>query len=332
MRIQPFVYLEPKSLKEALSMLNEHKEKLKVLSGGTEIVALLKLHLIKPQYVMSLKKIANLRGIQKQDKKVVIGGATTLAEIIDSPLVNISFKGIIQAARSVAAPQIQNIGTIAGNILQDSRCLFYNQSEIVRGGLEPCLKMKGRLCRAVKGAKRCFSVYQGDLAPILIAFKAKAKLEKTGKSRTVPISDLFSGNGKQPINIEKDELLTKIILPLPSSDRVGSSYQKLRMRGSIDYPLASVASVVKSDDRGRIVDSCVVIGAAGASPIVIQNPLSVKEKQLTPEHIESIALSAYKTSEGVNNQPLSGVYRRKMIKVLTKRAIRNSLKDIQGEH
>jgi 4-hydroxybenzoyl-CoA reductase subunit beta len=329
--MQPFIYLEPKTLKEALLMLNEHKEKLKILSGGTETVALLKLHLIKPQYIMSLKRLSNIKGIQKQDKEIIIGGATTLSEIIASPIIYSLFKGIIEAARAVAAPQIQNIGTIAGNILQDSRCLFYNQSELVRGGLEPCFKMKGRLCRAVKGAKRCFSVYQGDLAPMLIAFKAKARLEKKGKARTVYISDLFSGNGKQPINIEKDELLTKIILPFNGVHRVGSSYQKLRMRGSIDYPLASAASVLHADDKGDIVDYCVVVGAAGASPKMVPKPLLGKEIKLTPEYIDAVALSAYKISEGANNQPLSGVYRRKMIKVVTKRAMNNSLKDIQGE-
>ncbi len=331
MRVQPFIYLEPKSLKEALVMLDEHKEKLRVLSGGTETVSLLKLRLIRPQYVMSLKKVSNLKGIQRQDEKIIIGGATTLTEIIESPLINSSFKGIVEAARAVAAPQIQNIGTIAGNILQDSRCLFYNQSELVRGGLEPCFKGKGRICKAVKGSKRCFSVYQGDLAPILIAFDAKAKLEKKGRTRTVSVFDLFSGNGKHPINIEKNELLTKIILPIKRGNQIGSSYQKLRMRGSIDYPLASVASVVKTNDKGDIVDACVVIGAAGASPKIVPKPLLGKERRITTEYIEAVALSAYKIAEGVNNQPLPGAYRRKMIKVLAKRAINNSLHVIQGE-
>jgi 4-hydroxybenzoyl-CoA reductase subunit beta len=328
--MQPFIYLEPKSLKEALVMLDKHKDKLKVLSGGTETVTLMKLHLIKPQYIMSLKSLSNLKGIQKKDNKITIGGATTLREIIESPMINSSFRGIVEAARSVAAPQIQNIGTIAGNILQDSRCLFYNQSELVRGGLEPCFKLKGYFCRAVKGAKRCFSVYQGDLAPILIAFGAKAKLEKKGGTRTVLVSELFSGNGKQPINIKKDELLTKIILTLPGG-RIGSSYQKLRMRGSIDYPLSSVASVVGVDDNGHIVDSCVVIGAAGSSPKIVPETSSMKGKEPSGEYIETLAQAAYKIAEGVNNQPLSGLYRRKMIKVLTKRALNNSFKDIHGE-
>lgn len=196
MRMKPFIYLEPKSLKEALMMMDEHMDKLKVLSGGSETVALMKLRLIKPEYVMSLKRLTNLSGIQKQEKKIIIGGATTLREIIESPLIKTSFRGVNEAARSIAAPQIQNIGSIAGNILQDSRCLFYNQSEIVRSGLEPCFKLKGHFCRAVKGARRCFSVYQGDLAPALIAFGAKAKLEKKDGTRTILISELFSGNGK----------------------------------------------------------------------------------------------------------------------------------------
>jgi 4-hydroxybenzoyl-CoA reductase subunit beta len=329
MRMQSFVCLEPKTLKEALMTLSDSKEKIKILSGGTEIVALMKLHLIQPQYVMSLKKLTNLKGIQKKEKQINIGASTTLTEVIESPLMKSLFRGIVEAASSVAAPQIQNIATVAGNILQDSRCLFYNQSELVRGGLEPCFKLKGHLCRAVKGAKRCFSVYQGDLAPILMAYKAKAKLEKKGGARTVSISELFSGNGKQPINIEKDEILTKIILPLPKN-RTGSSYQKLRMRGSIDYPLASAASVAYFDENGSIMDVRVVVGAAGPSPKIVPMTTFGKGRVINGEFIDNVAQAAYKIAETVNNQPLPGLYRRKIIKVLTKRALNNSLKDIHG--
>lgn len=331
MRMQPFTYLEPKTLKEALTLLDQNKEKLKIVSGGTELVSLMKLRLIKPHYVMSLKKLSNLKGIREQGGKIIIGAATTLTEIIESPLMNSFFKGVVEASKSIAAPQIQNIATVAGNILQDTRCLFYNQSEIVRGGLESCFKLKGNLCRAVKGAKRCFSVYQGDLATILIAFNAKAKLERKGGGRTVSVSELFSGNGKQPIKIEKDEMLTKIILPLPRNN-TGSSYQKLRMRGSIDYPLASSASVVYSDDNGKIADVCVVIGAAGPSPKIVPIASLPKDKELSDEYIEDIAQVAYKVTEAVNNQVLPGSYRRKVVKVLVKRALINSLKGMQRGH
>lgn len=329
MRMQPFVYLEPKTLKEALIMLDQNKEKLKIISGGTELIPLLKLRLIKPQYIMSLKKLSKLKGIREQGSKIIIGASTTLAEIAESHVMNSIFKGIVDATKAVAAPQIQNIATIAGNLLQDSRCLYYNQSEMVRGGLEPCYKLKGHLCRAVKGGKRCFSVYQGDLAPILIAFNAKVKLEKKDGTKTVSVSELFSGNGKQPINIQEDELLTKIILPLPKKN-TGSSYQKLRMRGSIDYPLASAASVFHSDKNGNIVDGCVVIGAAGPSPKIVPMASFGNKKELDNSFIDNVAQNAYKIAETVNNQALPGSYRRKVITVLVKRAINSSLRDMRG--
>lgn len=311
-------------------MLGEYQDKVKILSGGTEVIALMKLRLITPQAVMSLKGLSGLRGVREQSQSIVIGGAITLSEIIDSPLTNPLLKGLIEAARSVAAPQIRNKATIAGNILQDTRCLFYNQSELVRGGLEPCFKLRGHLCRAVSGAKRCFSVYQGDLAPALIAFGAKAKLEKQGATRTVLVSRLFSGDGRQPIRIGKDDLLTHIIIP-PPQGRFGSSYQKLRMRGSIDYPLASVASLVHVDDGGHVVDARVVIGAAGPSPRIVERPSSPEGGKPLDEWIEDVAQGARTIAEAVNNQPLPGSYRTKMIKVLTKRALNESLAGIQGE-
>jgi CO/xanthine dehydrogenase FAD-binding subunit len=103
------------------------------------------------------------------------------------------------------------------------------------------------------------------------------------------------------------------------------------MRGSIDYPLAAVASVINADNKGNIVDPLVVIGAVGPSPRIVPKISSLKGRGLSIEYIDAIAQAAFKISEGANNQPLSGLYRRKMIKVLTKRAINNSLKDIHGE-
>jgi CO/xanthine dehydrogenase FAD-binding subunit len=161
----------------------------------------------------------------------------------------------------------------------------------------------------------------------LIAFNAKAKLERMGGGRIVSVSELFSGNGKQPINIEKEEMLTKIILPIPRGN-TGSSYQKLRMRGSIDYSLASSASVVYFDGNNKIVDVCVVIGAAGPAPKIVPMTSLPKDKKLSDEYIENTAQAAYKISETVNNQVLPGLYRRKVIKVLVKRALSNSLKNV----
>jgi CO/xanthine dehydrogenase FAD-binding subunit len=88
---------------------------------------------------------------------------------------------------------------------------------------------------------------------------------------------------------------------------------------------------VDFDEQGYIVNSRVVIGAVGPSPKLVPEASSVKGKELSGEYVDTLAQAAYKIAEGVNNQPLSGLYRRKMIKVLTKRALNNSLKDIHGE-
>ena len=135
------------------------------------------------------------------------------------------------------------MATAGGNILQNTRCMYYNQSGMVLNGLERCHKRGGNVCLAVKGSKRCFSVYQGDMAPAFIAFDARCVLEKKGSTRTVSLTELFTGNGAAPFAIGADELLTKIIIPNPEGI-YGSAYRKLRLRGSTDYPLASAAAFV----------------------------------------------------------------------------------------
>ena len=228
MKLPPFSVLEPNNKKNALSMLDMYGDKLKVIAGGTELILLMKLGLLTPAYVMSLKAIKGLRGIKKKNNEVIIGSATTIREIIESSVISGAFKGIAEAARSVAAPPIQNMATIGGNILQDTRCIYRNQSDLFRSGLKPCYKSGGNTCHAVKASKRCFSVYQGDMAPTLISFNSKVKLEKKGSHRIVALADLFTGKGAKPFTIRDDEILTEIAIPLPDG-RYGSSYEKLRI-------------------------------------------------------------------------------------------------------
>jgi CO/xanthine dehydrogenase FAD-binding subunit len=202
--------------------------------------------------------------------------------------------------------------------------MYYNQSGMVLNGLERCHKRGGNVCLAVKGSKRCFSVYQGDMAPAFIAFDARCVLEKKGSTRRVSLTELFTGNGAAPLAIGADELLTKIIIPNPEG-LYGSAYRKLRLRGSTDYPLASAAAFVSvrpvKDDR--TVTACrVVIGAAGAAPKVIDGVLSETD-------LEGIAQKAYELSEGVDNLQMPGAYRRKMVSVLARRAIQAAMDGIK---
>ena len=321
MRLPPFQYLEPANVEEALSMISIHKETVKIMAGGTDLLNRMKLRLIEPAFVMNIGKLRDMDGIGIGDTETIIGANTRLKDIAAAPLVNRRFMAIAEAASQVASPTITNMATIGGNLLQNTRCMYYDQSGMVLNGLELCHKRGGSVCLAVKGSKRCFSVYQGDVAPALIAFDARCVVEKKGSARTVSITELFTGNGATPFAIGADELLTRIIIPQPKGI-YSSAYRKLRLRGSVDYPLASVAAFV-SVARDRKVTTCrVVIGAAGAAPKVVDGASCEAD-------LESIAQKAYDYAEGVDNLKMPGAYRRKIASVLAKRAIKAALGGIE---
>jgi CO/xanthine dehydrogenase FAD-binding subunit len=199
--------------------------------------------------------------------------------------------------------------------------MYYDQSGMVVNGLERCRKRGGTVCLALKGSKRCRSVYQGDMAPALIAFDARCVLEKKGSIRMVSMIELFSGDGIAPFAIGADELLTKIIIPKPEGI-YSSAYRKLRLRGSVDYPLASAAALVSVTDDRKVTTCRVVIGAVGAAPKVIDGASCEAD-------LEGIAQKAYDHAEGVDNLLMPGAYRRKMVSVLARRATKAAIDGIK---
>ncbi|HTN42160.1 MAG TPA: FAD binding domain-containing protein [Nitrospiria bacterium] len=321
MRLPPFQYLEPADMEEALSLISTHKERVRIMAGGTDLVNRMRLRLIEPAFVMDIGKLRNLEGIDAGDTETVIGANTRLKEIAGAPFINKRLTAIAEAAFQVASPTITHMATVGGNLLQNTRCIYYDQSGMVLDGLEPCYKRGGTVCLAVKGSKRCYSVYQGDLAPALLAFDARCVLEKKGSTRTVSLIELFTGNGINPFTVGPDELLTKIILPKPKGI-YSSAYRKLRLRGSVDYPLASAAALVSVADDRKTTTCRVVVGAAGAAPKVI-------DRVPWEADFDGIAQKAYDHAEGVDNLQMPGAYRRKMASVLAKRAVQAAFDGIK---
>ena len=325
MRLPPFLYLAPRTHAEALEMMRRYRGKVRICAGGTDVMNLLRLRLLTPSYVMSLKGVAGLTGIKRRRGDLAIAAGTTLRDVEEAPEIRLSLPGVAQSAGLVAAPPIRNVATIGGNLLQDTRCLFYNQSELVREAAAPCLKQGGRVCAAVKGSKRCFSVYQGDMAPSLIAFGARAIVKRKGGSRTVPVEALFSGRGTRPLFLGDDEMLTHIIIPMPKGV-YGSSYQKLRLRTGLEYPLISSAVFIGVSKKGEIDRARVVIGAAGPAPIVDDEAaaslIGRRPEEVNPEEAADHAGSI---ARPVDNLAMAGQYRKKMAKIFTKRAIEAAL-------
>src|SRR3972149_9002050 len=216
MRLPKFTYLSPSSLEEALSMVAEYRERAKVIAGGTDLLPNMKQRLIKPEYLIDLKAIDGMDTINDDDVNGLrIKPLVTLRQIQESQTIKERYPGLIQAAREVGAIPQQNIGTIGGNICLDTRCLFYNQPSLWRKNRKNCFKLGGEICYAVKGGKKCFAVYQGDTAPMLIALKSKVRLKNMDGERMVELENFFTGKGDKPLDL-KDEILSEILIPRPS--------------------------------------------------------------------------------------------------------------------
>ncbi|TEU21782.1 MAG: hypothetical protein E3J21_01645 [Anaerolineales bacterium] len=335
MRLPKFEHLQPESLEEALDLLSEHGEEVKVIAGGTDLLVSMKQRLLTPRYLLSLKELAELDFIEEDKGRVRIGALTRLTTLIKSPLVQEKFPVLAQVAGYVAAPPLQNMGTLGGNLCLNTRCFFYNQSQFWRQARPLCFKTGGEMCHVVKGGDHCYSVYQGDLAPVLIALEARVKVARKGSEWVIPLLDLYTGRGEEPIALEVGEMLTEVEIPGPAPDcksggsslttaSWGGDYQKLRYRGAMDFPLIGVAAVLHWNGEG-CARAKVVLTAVASAPVVVEEASKLLEGQKPDEEtIAKVAEAAYEVAHPVANVGSTPLYRRKMVRVMTRRALANA--------
>jgi len=323
MRLPKFEHLQPGSLEEALDLLSEYGEEAKVIAGGTDLLVSMKQRLLTPKYLLNLKSLAELDFIEEGKEGLRIGALTRLTNIIKSPLVREKFPVLAQAASYVSAPPLQNMGTLGGNLCLNTRCFFYNQSQFWRQARPLCFKTGGEMCHVVRGSDHCYSVYQGDLAPVLIALEARVKLAKKGGEWVVPLLDLYTGRGEEPIALEAGEILTEVEIPTPTIPW-GGDYQKLRYRGAMDFPLVGVAAVLSLNGES-CAGAKVVLTAVASAPVMVGEACKLLEGQRPDEEaIAKAAEAAYEVAHPVANIGSTPLYRKKMVRVMTKRAIANA--------
>lgn len=331
MRLPYFNFCDPSTLEEALSLMEDLQGGALPLAGGTDLIPVMKYGLQVPSTLVSLKKVNSLKGISQKGGDVLIGAMTPLVDLLASRIIKDNFAALLQAAEAVAAPPIWNVATVGGNICQNSRCLYYNQSRVWRLERPACLKAGGNVCHAVPKGNKCFSVYSGDLAPALIALGSMVTVEKRGRSRTISLQDLFSGNGLSPFALEKEELLTGVVIPLPDKWS-NSSYVKMRVRPSVDYPLLSAAASITCGEDGKIEKIKLVLGAVGPNPVVVNDA----DRFFAGRMIDEVDFDALNEIVGkgvrmVDNLTLPRSYRRKMLPVLAGNAVRAAAESTVGK-
>jgi 4-hydroxybenzoyl-CoA reductase subunit beta len=324
MQLPSFEHLEPRSLDEALELLAEHGAEAKVIAGGTELLVSMKQRLLLPAYLIDLKAVPGLDFVTEDGGGLRMGALTKLSALVRSPVVKELCPVLGHTASMVAAPPLQEMGTLSGNLCLNTRCHYYNQSSFWRQVRGSCYKTGGDVCHVVKGGNRCLATYQGDMAPTLLALGATAKVARKGGVREIPVSELYTGKGKRPLALEPDEIVTEVRVPAWGAG-TGADYQKLRYRGAMDFPLAGVAVALASNGSGLCTRAGVALTAVGTAPLVVEKAASLLEgQQVTDDLVAAVAEAAYETARPVNNVGSDAEYRRKMVRVLARRSMVNA--------
>jgi len=316
-----FKLLRPRSAAEAIARLAEHAGNIRILAGGTDLLPSMQQKLFEPSYVLDIRRIAELKGIRPQpDGGVELGALTPLTDIERSDVLREHYPVLPEAARTVASPVLRNMGTIGGNICLDTRCLWYNQSLQWRKSCGFCIKKDGDLCHVAPGGSECWAVFSGDTPAALLCLDAEIEIANCSGVRRVKLADFYTGMGDDYRKLRSDELVTRILLPASSSGYRGA-YRKLRVRGSIDYPLAGVAVVLKRSN-GHIEDARIALTAVNPAPVLVRGATELLAgKRLTEELAEAAGVLAARTAKPLTTSALTPEYRREMIRVFTKRVV-----------
>jgi xanthine dehydrogenase YagS FAD-binding subunit len=265
--IANFEWTNARSIDDAISQLND---KALVKAGGVDLMDRLKEGLDAPTRLVNIRTIPGLDSVKEESGWLRIGPMVTLAEIGDHPVIRKRYIALADAALNAATPQIRNMATIGGNLLQRPRCWYFrsDQFHCRRKGGDTCFAQDGENdYHAIFDNVICAIVHPSAAACALTALGAKVEVKGKNGSREIALDDLFVRPETEVTRehvLNPGELLTEIRVPAPS-DSARSSYMKVGQKESYDWPLVEAA--VMLEPRGGVVSKAsIVLGAAAPVP------------------------------------------------------------------
>jgi 4-hydroxybenzoyl-CoA reductase subunit beta len=267
--------LKPATIAEALAARAAHPES-RLLVGGTDLIVNLRRGIVAPPVLIDMTAVEELHGIAAGPDRLAIGATVTLAELAADAAVRQHYPVVAEAAGSIAGPTQRGMGTVGGNLCLDTRCIFYNQSDWWRRANDHCLKTTGTMCHvAPKSRGVCFATFSGDLAPALLVLGAEVDLVGPAGRRTIPLADLYigharhdgsGGDGKNYLALAPGEFVTAV--RAANTPGLRSGYDKIRIRRSIEYPVAGVAVALKREG-GVLADLRVAFTGTNPRPVLL---------------------------------------------------------------
>ncbi len=322
--IPSFELFQPGSVDDALGLLNRYRDNSWALAGGLDSFDWFKDRIRRPEVVIDMSGISEMKGVRTATDGLEIGAMTTLTEVVRHPEIQRQYALLSQAAGKVATPQIRNQGTLGGNVSQDTRCWYY------RSGW-PCYRAGGNICyadtptsinreHAIFGQDRCVAVNPSDTAPALIALDAKMVIRRSRGERFVDAEKFFIGPSTDITRmtvLQPNELLVVIRIP-KTWGGTRFYFEKVQDRHAWDFALVSVASAMKVVG-GVIREARIAVNGVAPYPMRLRR----LEDQLRGERVnEEVADAAGEVAvQGARPLQHNG-YKVALMRNLVRRAVR----------
>lgn len=321
LRLPRFRLLEPRSAYQAVVAHAEFGDRAMYVAGGTDLYPNMKRRQYTPETVISLARITELGEIGGTPHAGLrIGAMVSLSRLARHPLVAEYYPAVARAAALVSTPPLRNMGTIGGNLLIDTRCNYYDQSQEWRQAIGFCMKKDGQVCWVAPSSQRCWAVQSSDGAPVAVALDAEVTLASVSGARRVRAAELYRNDGIAHLSKQPGELLVSYILPAPGAWR--ATYVKVRRRGSFDFPVLGVAARVDFAPDGMVRAARIVLGAVASCPQEIPEAAeALAGRPLDDAAIADAADAAYRPAKPMDNTDLPLGWRKEMVRVQVRRAL-----------
>jgi xanthine dehydrogenase YagS FAD-binding subunit len=291
-------------------------------AGGIDLLDHLKEHLLEPPRVVDLKTIPGLDKVTVEaDGSLRIGTLATLAKVAAHEGIRKTHPALARACGEAASPQVRNVATIGGNVLQRPRCWYYRLESY------KCVKKGGDVCFAVAGENRyhvlfgggpAFPPHPSNAAVPLVAYGASFVLDGKKGPRTVPAADFFVLPAKDPTRenvLQPGEVLLEIRVPAAAGWK--SAYHEVRERAAFDWPLVSAAIALKAEG-GIVRDARVVLGQVATIPW----RSAAAEKALVGKPIGAASAEAAGKAAVAGAQPMTdNAYKVDLVTTLVRRTV-----------
>ncbi|HVO15130.1 MAG TPA: 4-hydroxybenzoyl-CoA reductase subunit beta [Alphaproteobacteria bacterium] len=323
-----FEVLRPKTVADVLAARRAHP-KSRLVGGGTDLVVNIRRGIEAPPTLIDVNGVAELRSIQADASSLRLGASVTLAEVAEHPGILKHYPVVAEAAGSIAGPTHRIMGTVGGNICLDTRCIYYNQSDWWRKANNHCLKTTGSMCHvAPKSRGVCFATFSGDLAPALLVLGGTVDLAGPEGTRTIPLKDLYigyskqdgsTGDGKNYLSLKPGEFV--VAVSAAGTPGLRSAYDKLRVRRSIEYPVAGVAVALRREGDS-LADLRVAFTGTNPRPVLLEGADALTGRPLDDAVIDQLDELVRDQVMAMQTTFTPGMYRRRVANVLAKRLVK----------